>query len=67
MPQLAEADLEFVILQGFRIHVVNAAVADRVCLWHRMALCSAHVYAGSIASPGGGALPFWACSTTWRS
>ena len=33
------------------------------CAWHRMAVCSAHGYAGSIASPGGGALPFWACST----
>ena len=33
------------------------------CVWHRMAVCSAHGYAGSIASPGGGPLPFWACST----
>ena len=47
----------------FAIPVVNAADADCVCLWHRMALCSAHGYAGSIASPGGGPLPFWACST----
>ena len=47
----------------FAIPVANAADADCVGLWHRMALCSAHGHAGSIASPGGGPLPFWACST----
>ena len=49
----------------FASSVVNAANADHaprcVGVWHRMAVCSAHGYAGSIASPGGGALPFWAC------
>ena len=35
----------------------------QACVWHRVAVCSAHGYAGSIASPGGGPLPFWACST----
>ena len=47
----------------FATTVVNAAAAGRVCLLHRMALCSAHGYAGFIASPGGGPLPFWARST----
>ena len=28
------------------------------CAWHRVAVCSAHGCAGSIASPFGGALPF---------
>ena len=31
-------------------------------VWHRMAVCSAHGHAGSIASPGGGPLSFRACS-----
>ena len=38
----------------FASTVVNAADADRMCVWHRMAVCSAHGHAGSIASPGGG-------------
>ena len=52
--------------------VVNAADADhaprlRVRVWHRMAVCFAHDYAVSIASPGGGPLSLWARSTTWTS
>ena len=34
----------------------------QACVWHRLAVCSAHGHAGSIASPGGGPLPFWVCS-----
>jgi len=47
---------------GLLSTVVNAADADHMCLWHRVAVCSAHGHAGSIASPGGGPLSFRACS-----
>ena len=38
----------------FASTVVNAADADHVCLWHRMAMCSAHGYAGPIVPRRGG-------------
>ena len=40
------------------VTVVNAAntviMLLSACLWHRMVVCSAHGFAGSVASPGGG-------------
>ena len=35
------------------------------CAWHRVAVCSAHGCAGSIASPRRGGTALRTCSTTW--